>query len=124
MKLNAKVDVRSRRELIKFFSNADPNFRRKLGESIAFTVRSIANETTSDASFPFISGFLKGSYDADDSKAMSQLTGSAFSVAEYAPNVEYGINQREQSYFRPAVKNWREKFEKAVDNLLEKTINE
>ena len=144
-KLNEKDVARE----IKRLSKLSTDINKRLGRLIAKTVQRIPPDTTLAAGFPFQTGFLRGSYDADATKAYSGLTGSAFSVAEYAPYVEYGtgiyavngdgrktpwsyknakgkwvttVGQKPNPRFEPAIEKNENAFYVELNNIIKETI--
>lgn len=106
-----KNDVR---DTIRHLANTDKRVRRLLGRVVASTAINIAKDTVSPSDFPYITGFLRGSYDSDTRKAKKNLTAQAFSVAEYAPTVEYF-----KPFFEPAVEKHTDRFYNVIDKIIE-----
>lgn len=102
---------------VNSFREDTRKFDAALKKLIETTAINVQRDTVSPSGFPFITGFLRGSYRTEHKR--EQYTSYVFSIAEYAPNVEYGYGQPAQPFFEPALDKHEELYEKALTKLFE-----
>jgi hypothetical protein len=111
-----KVNQRQLTNLVKEFREIPKEIESLTERLVKETVVNIRHDTISPPSFPVRTGTLRASYTLQ----AKGLQGSVYSEVEYAPNVEFGFGQRPQPYLEPSFKHNSERFEKALDKLIEK----
>jgi len=118
--VSMEIVGKSDEKLIRQLRKDNAEFERILGLVVITAAFDIANDTKSPATFPVKSGHLRGSYQPDvrhTRKTMSAVVGS---IADYAPNVEFGYGQRAQPFFEPAVEKNEPRFYTAIEKLITK----
>lgn len=88
-----------------------------ISKVVMATAINIIRDTVSPSEFPYITGFLQGSYRAEHRPQRKESV--VFSIADYAANVEYGLGQREQKFFRPSLEKNEPLFYDALEKLIE-----
>lgn len=86
-------------------------------KTVEATAVNIQRDTITPSAFPYITGFLRGSYRFEHKAQRSESV--VFSVADYAANVEYGYGQKPQPFFEPSIEKNEPLFHQAVEKLIE-----
>jgi hypothetical protein len=118
--ISLKVESRSQIRTINSLKKTSDEFHNGLVKVIEQTAINIQRETVTPSNFPVITGFLRSSYQTDTAKTHRDLAATVFSDAEYAPAVEFGLRQRAQPFFVPAINMHAEKYFKAIEKLIER----
>jgi hypothetical protein len=125
--IGLKIADRSDMKTIERLRKQNQAFERELGLLVIKTANKIASATKTAPGFPYITGFLKSSYQADTENTKRTLSAVVGSVAAYAPAVEFGFTggypQRPQPYFIPAVEKYEEGFYQAIEEIIKKFDN-
>jgi hypothetical protein len=144
--IGLKIADRSDMKTIERLRKQNQAFERELGLLVIKTANKIASATKTAPGFPYITGFLKSSYQADTENTKRTLSAVVGSVAAYAPAVEFGTEPHEinspvyiknvgwryigmhpgtrpQPYFIPAVEKYEEGFYQAIEEIIKKFDN-
>jgi hypothetical protein len=140
--ISMNIADRSTKKAIDRLSKIDKKFRNDLGILVMQTANKIASDTKRPSNFPYVTGFLKGSYQADTTQTRRTLSAVVGSIADYAPNVEFGTSPHEinspifikgvgwrfigmhpgtkaQPFFIPAVDKNEPRFYAGIEKLIE-----
>lgn len=115
--INIEVDKRSVQRTLRSMRKINKDVNDKLIKMLEETAAMIVNDTVSPHDFPVITGTLRGSYQPDKQVDKSRMSIEVGSVIDYAPVVE-----QRKPFFFPAVEKHAERFNRAIEKLIEKEI--